>query len=106
MKKVTLAFLVATLFLAPVLAAAQTGGGAGGTQAPGSSPSERLGSSPSDRPTGSPGIGQPTPPGSGTPGDPAASPPSAFDLSRHNTRAACEKAGGSWGEVSQSCTQK
>jgi hypothetical protein len=106
MKKLTSAFLVAILFLAPVLATAQTSGGAGGTQVPGSSPSDRPGSSPSDRPTDSPGIGQPTPPGSGTPGDPAASPPSTFDLSRHNTRAACEKAGGRWGEVSQSCTQK
>jgi hypothetical protein len=98
MNKLTSAFLVTTLFLAPVLAAAQTGGGAGGTQAPGSGPS--------DRPTGSPGIRQPMPPGSGTTDAPAARPPSAFDLSRHNTRADCEKAGGRWGEVSQSCTQK
>jgi hypothetical protein len=105
MKKLTAAFLVATLFLAPVLVAAQTSG-PGGTQAPGGSPSDRPESSPSDRPTGSPGIGQPTPPDSGTPGDPAASPPSASKLYLQNTRADCEKAGGRWGEVSQSCTQK
>jgi hypothetical protein len=113
MKKLTSAFLLATLFLAPVLAAAQTSGGAGGTKAPGSNPADtpgsnpadKPGSSPADRPTGSPGMGQPTQPGSGTP-DPAASPRSGFDLSRHNTRADCEKAGGKWGEVSQSCTQK
>jgi hypothetical protein len=97
MTKLTAACLVATLLLAPGLAAAQTSGDAGGPKAPESSPA--------DRPMGSPSMGQPKPPSSGTP-DPAASPPSAFGLSRHNTRADCEKAGGKWGEVSQSCTQK
>jgi hypothetical protein len=103
MTKLTSAFLVATLFLAPVLAAAQTSGGAGGTKAPGTSPTDKPGSSSTDKPTSSPGMSQPTRPSSGTP-DPAASP--SGDLSRHNTRADCEKAGGKWGEVSQSCTQK
>jgi hypothetical protein len=109
MPKLTTAFLVATLFLAPVLAAAQMSDGAGGTKAPGSSsPTDRSGSSPADRPMGSPSMGQPKPPTSGTPdpASPAASPPGAFGLSRHNTRADCEKAGGKWGEVSQSCGQK
>jgi hypothetical protein len=111
MNKLSSAFIVGTLFLTPVLAAGQTGGGAGSPQAPGSGPADRPAtnppaSNPTDRPTGSPGIGQPRPPGSVTPGEPAASPPGAFDLSRHNTRADCEKAGGKWGEVSQSCAQK
>jgi hypothetical protein len=105
MKEPNSAFVVGTLFLAPMLAAAQTSG-VGGTQTPGGSPSDTPRSSPSARPTGSPGIGRPTPPDSGTPGDPAASPPSASKLYLQNTRADCEKAGGRWGEVSQSCTQK
>ncbi|HEY7362934.1 MAG TPA: hypothetical protein VIE37_02410 [Methylomirabilota bacterium] len=95
MKKLTLAFLVATLILAPGLAAAQTGG----TQAPKPNPS--------DRPMGSPGSVQPGQPGGGSPSDPAASPPSGGgSLSQHTTKPACEKAGGKWTESTKVCMKK
>ncbi len=93
MKKLTAAFLVLAFILAPVLAAAQTGG-AGGTQKPGTSPSTSPGTSP-------------RPPGTGTPGDPAASPRGGSDtMSQHTTKAACEKAGGMWTESTKSCKAK
>jgi hypothetical protein len=95
-KKLTVAFLVVMFALVPVLAVAQTGGGAGGTQPPG-------GTSPSvDKPGG---AGQPsgTP---RTPSDPAASPPGADSFSQHKTKAACERAGGAWSEATQLCSKK
>jgi hypothetical protein len=101
MKKLTLAFLVATLILAPVFAAAQTGGGPSRPQAPAGSPSDRLKSSPS--------TGQTTPPRD-TPRDPAASPASPTRDAPYwmiNTQADCEKAGGTWTrEASPSCSKK
>ncbi len=97
MKKLTVALLVGIFALVPVLAVAQTGGGAGGTQAPGTG----TGSPSMDKPGG---AGQPsgTP---RTPSDPAASPPGGDSLSQHKTKAACEKAGGAWSEA-QVCTKK
>jgi hypothetical protein len=96
MKKLMLMFLAATLILAPAFAAAQTGGS---PQAPAASPS--------DRPKNAPSSGQPTPPKAGEPSDPAASPSGTRDsMSQYNTKADCEKAGGKWGEVSQSCSKK
>jgi len=97
MKKLTIAFLVALVALVPVLAAAQTGGGAGGTQAPGSPSMDKPKPGGADQPSGSPS----------TPGDPAASPPGGGDtLSQHKTKAACEKAGGMWAESTQRCNKK
>jgi len=102
MKKVTLVFLIATLILAPVLAAAQTPGGPSSPQAPAVSPSDRPKISPSTPVS-------PLPPRD-TPRDPAASPSSpARDLPYWmiNTQADCEKAGGTWTrEASPSCSQK
>jgi len=98
MKKLMLGFLVATLILAPVFAAAQTG-------AP-SSPQAPAGS-PSDKPKTPPSSGQPTPPKAGQPSDPAASPSGTSDsMSQYNTKAACEKAGGMWVEEAKLCSKK
>ncbi|MGH7323293.1 MAG: hypothetical protein ACREJ9_01455 [Candidatus Rokuibacteriota bacterium] len=98
MKKVIVAVLVAIFALVPVLAVAQSGGGTGGTQKPGSS-------SPTDKPggTGSPSGGQGTMPG----GSPAASPPGTSDThSQFRSKADCEGAGGVWTEATKTCKRK
>jgi hypothetical protein len=99
MKKLMVVFLVAVVAMVPALALAQTGGGATGGQKPGmSTPSEKPGG------TSAPSTGQGTKPG-GSESSPSASPPGG-DMSKHQTKAACEKAGGMWSESTKACSAK
>ena len=107
MKKFVLALLVGTIALAPVLAAAQTGSGSGGSKPGTSSPSGTTGGSPSSDPTHkTPGSssGSSGSMGTGT-GAPSAS-PSGMNMSTFKTQPDCEKAGGMWQASSSSCTRK
>src|SRR5262245_16360286 len=101
MKKLMLGFLVVTIIVAPVFAAAQTPGAPSSPQAPAGSPS--------DKPQTPPSSVQPMPPKAGQPSDPAASPSGPRDsMFQYNTKADCEKAGGTWvAEASPSfCSKK
>ena len=98
MKKLTVALLIGVLALVPALAVAQTGGGAGGTQAP-SSPEKPGGKAPSGS---APSTGSGAPSGS----SPSASPPGASDMSKILSKADCDKAGGMWTESTKTCAKR
>jgi hypothetical protein len=98
MHKLTLAFLVVIIALAPAFAQAS----GGGTDTKGSSPSgtkSGAGSGPSTTPGASGG--------SSSSSSPSASPSGADDsFSKYTTKADCEKAGGMWTEAAKSCKKK
>lgn len=97
MKKVLFTLLIVVIGLAPVVAAAQTPGGAD-KSAPSSSDKSPSGA---DKSTPSGGSGSSAPSAS-----PSTSGETSTDLSQHKTQNDCEAAGGQWQATTKICQKK